>query len=188
MVKIGVVALQGAITEHVRALAQAFEDLGIAGEITLIKKTLGDIDGLILPGGESTTMASLLIKIGLDDKIRAAAETLPIMGTCAGCVLLGKSAQRVRTLGLMSMDVERNAFGRQKESFQYPVLIEGFKEPFPGVFIRAPAIRQVQGHCKALAYVNNKIVMAQEGHLIAASFHPELVTDLRVHEYFLGLI
>jgi 5'-phosphate synthase pdxT subunit len=188
MVKIGIISFQGAITEHVASLKKAFSDLGIKGETIRIKKSLGDIDALILPGGESTTIGNLLLQSGLFQEIQEAADTIPIMGTCAGCILLAKKAKGIKTLGIMDMEVERNAFGRQKESFQYPVTIQGYQKPFYGVFIRAPAINRVWRDCKKLAEVDNKIVMAQQGHHIGISFHPELVDDLRIHKYFLKLI
>jgi 5'-phosphate synthase pdxT subunit len=153
------------------------------------------VDGLTVPGGESTTISKLLVKLDLFDEIvrRSKEEQMPIMGTCAGCILLAKDGgpqaekTKSRLLALMDMTVDRNAFGRQKESFEADLRVEGMSEPFHGVFIRAPAILRTWGDCKALARYQDKIVLAREGHLIGATFHPELGGDLRIHRWFLEL-
>jgi 5'-phosphate synthase pdxT subunit len=188
MIKIGIIALQGAITEHILAVKNALRDLNRKGEVIPIKTKLPSIDGLIIPGGESTTISHLLQKSGLFWDIQERASSLPIMGTCAGCILLAQQATGIKTLGVMHMEVERNAFGRQKDSFQYPLKIRGFKETFQGIFIRAPVIRRVWNNCQPLAWIDDKIVMAKEKHFLAAVFHPELAKDLRIHQYFLEMI
>jgi 5'-phosphate synthase pdxT subunit len=188
MIKIGIVALQGAITEHILAVKNALHDLNKDGKVIPIKTKFPAIDGLIIPGGESTTISHLLEKSGLFWEIQERASSLPIMGTCAGCILLAQQAKGIKTLGVMHMEVERNAFGRQKDSFQYPLKIHGFKESFPGIFIRAPVIRRVWNNCRPLASIDDKIVMAKEKHFLAVAFHPELAPDLRLHQYFLKML
>jgi len=188
MIKIGIVALQGAITEHILAVKNALHSLNIDGKVIPIKTKLPTIDGLIIPGGESTTISHLLEKSGLLWGIQKRASSLPIMGTCAGCILLAQQENGIKTLGVMHMEVERNAFGRQKNSFQYPLKIHGFEESFPGVFIRAPVIRRVWNNCRPLAWIDDKIVMAKEKHFLAVAFHPELASDLRIHQYFLKML
>jgi 5'-phosphate synthase pdxT subunit len=159
-------------------------------------KDLEGVQALAIPGGESTTISKLLIKFGLFDEIVTRAERgMPILGTCAGLVLLAKRGDDevartgTRLLGLMDMAVDRNAFGRQKESFEAEVAIDipgpEFRKPFPAVFIRAPAITKVWGRCKALAKVGEVIVLAEQGHLLAAAFHPELTHDTRLHRRLL---
>jgi 5'-phosphate synthase pdxT subunit len=151
-------------------------------------------DGLIIPGGESTTISRILVHAGLHEVIlqRIKKSTIVLMGTCAGCVLLAKelTEQRddVRLLEAMDMQVMRNAFGRQKESFERSVKIKGFTSPFPAVFIRAPLITKVWGSCKVLATVDKEIIMARQDNYLALSFHPELTNDLRVHRYFLQML
>ena len=186
--KIGVIAYQGAIEEHRDALEKAMKKMGKKGEVFLIKEKLEDIDALVIPGGESTTILHLMKKKGIFDGIKKIAEDIPIMGTCAGCILLAKEANELETLKIMNMEVERNAFGRQKESFQCSLTIEKFDKLFPAVFIRAPLIKKVWGNCKALARIGEGIVMAQEENKIALAFHPELTDDLRIHQYFLEMI
>jgi len=151
-------------------------------------------DGVIIPGGESTTISRILMNSGLYNALlrRMKKETIALMGTCAGCVLLAKELteprEDVHLLGAMEMQVERNAFGRQKESFERQVNITGFSSPFPAVFIRAPLITNVWGECKVLARVEQEIVMARQDNYLALSFHPELTNDLRVHRYFLQML
>ena len=194
---IGVVGIQGAVSEHVESVERMLSADGLKGSAAWVRKSedLSRCDALILPGGESTTISKLLRKFELADGIRKRAqEGMPIMGTCAGCILLakdaGEQARRTGTelLDLMNMKVERNAFGRQKESFQAPVDFKGLDSPFPAVFIRAPSILEVENNCKALARFDGKIIAAQQENLLALSFHPELSNDLRLHQYFLDMI
>ncbi|HEY3420361.1 MAG TPA: pyridoxal 5'-phosphate synthase glutaminase subunit PdxT [Methanomassiliicoccales archaeon] len=195
--KAGVVSVQGAAPEHVAAMRAAMANLGIAGEVVQVRKAK-DLEGvscLVLPGGESTTISKLLRRFDLFDRIiDLANEGLPIMGTCAGCVLLSKEGdeqvERTETelLKLMDMAVDRNAFGRQRESFEVPLTINGMDTPFPAVFIRAPLITKVWGKCEVLATHASSIVMAKQNNLIALSFHPELSDDTRIHEMLLKIV
>ncbi len=195
--RIGVIGVQGDVSEHVDAVARAMKEYGFQGEALAVRrrKDLDRIDGLTIPGGESTTISKLLLKLDLFDEIvrRATQEGMPILGTCAGCILLAKDggvqAEKTgsRLLGLMDMAVDRNAFGRQKESFEADLEVKGLDRPFHGVFIRAPAIVRTWGRCTPLASYEDKIVLAREGHLIGAAFHPELSNDFRIHRWFLDL-
>lgn len=151
-------------------------------------------DALIIPGGESTTISRILINSGMHDVIRERMNqnNIPLMGTCAGCVLLAKeltdTKADVRLLQAMDMQVERNAFGRQKESFERTIAIKGFTIPYNAVFIRAPIITKIWGTCEVLASVGKEIVMARQNNYLALSFHPELTDDLRIHRYFLDML
>jgi 5'-phosphate synthase pdxT subunit len=196
--RIGVIGVQGDVSEHVDAVARAMKDFGFPGEAFAVRRRedLDRVDGLTIPGGESTTISKLLVKLNLFDEIvrRASAEAMPILGTCAGCILLAKDggvqAKKTgsRLLALMDMAVDRNAFGRQKESFEADLDVAGLDRPFHGVFIRAPAILRTWGGCKALATHEDKIVLARQGNLIGAAFHPELSGDFRIHRWFLELV
>lgn len=195
--KIGVVAHQGAVSEHIDTLKKLFLQENIDGRAIEIrtKEALKDLRGLIIPGGESTTISKLLKQTEMREDIRTLAkEGLPIFGTCAGCILLAKEGdEEVRKsqtdlLQLMDMKVTRNAFGRQKESFETDLTIQGLKEPFKAVFIRAPAILKVWGNCKIISEFEEKTVMAKQNNLLAASFHPELTDDMRIHTLFLDMI
>jgi 5'-phosphate synthase pdxT subunit len=171
--------------------------LGVKGAVVSVRRPsdLEEVSCLVIPGGESTTISKLLRRFELHDRIvRMAEEGVPMMGTCAGCVLLAKEGDAevektgTRLLGLMDMGVDRNAFGRQRESFEAPLDIAGLEAPFPGVFIRGPVIRKVWGDCKVLSSYGDKIVMARQGNMLALSFHPELSGDSRVHEMLLKMI
>ena len=187
-VKIGVVGIQGAISEHIHAIKRALEKEKIHGDTIVVKQPaeLNSIDALIIPGGESTTISRFLYQSGLHKKILEIIErkNLPVMGTCAGCVLLAKKISNsngdVKLLNLMNVQVKRNAFGRQKVSFEKQIQINGFDEPYTAVFIRAPAIEKTWNNCEPLAKIGDKIVMAQQGNLLAIPFHPELTDDLRI--------
>jgi 5'-phosphate synthase pdxT subunit len=193
---IGVIGIQGAISEHVTTIKNALKKTNTPGNVFVIrhKEKIKEIDALVLPGGESTIISRVLYKTGLHDTIleRITEENLSIMGTCAGCVLLAKeitdTAKDVKLLKTMDMQVQRNAFGRQKESFEQNIQIKGFTRPYNAVFIRAPAITKVWGKCRVLAEIDEKIVMVRQENILALSFHPELTDDLRVHEYFLKMI
>lgn len=172
-------------------------ELGMRGSVITIRRPeeLEQASCVIIPGGESTTISKLLLRSGLRDPIvRRAEEGMPLMGTCAGCVLLAKEGDdEVRKtgtelLGLMDMAVDRNAFGRQRESFEAPLEIEGMDRPFPGVFIRGPVIRRVWGDCRPLAHHGEKIIMARQGSMLALSFHPELSGDNRIHRALLEML
>jgi len=195
--RIGVIGVQGDVSEHVDAVGRAIRESGQAGEAIAVRRPadLARVDGLTIPGGESTTISKLLVKLGLFDEIvrRATEEAMPIMGTCAGCILLAKEAglqaekTRTKLLGLMDMSVDRNAFGRQRESFEADLNVEGLQGPFHCIFIRAPAILRTWGDCKPLSRYQDRIVLARQRNLIGAAFHPELSGDLRIHRVFLDL-
>ncbi|MFH1447484.1 MAG: pyridoxal 5'-phosphate synthase glutaminase subunit PdxT [Candidatus Micrarchaeota archaeon] len=186
--KIGVIGIQGAVSEHIRIVELLGHDAvwinGPGG--------LEGVSGIIIPGGESTTIGRLMIKACLFDAVRKRALAgMPVYGTCAGMVMLSKKGggQVKRTgqklLGLMDIEVERNAFGGQRESFE-KVLDVGRIKGFQCVFIRAPAVKRVWGSANVLARVNGKIVAVEQGNLLATSFHPELTDDTRIHEYFIS--
>ena len=195
-VSIGVLGIQGAISEHITSMTNTLKETNTSGEVFFVKykKEIDDIDALILPGGESTTISKNLYKSDLHDAIikRIEENSLPIMGTCAGCVLLAKELvdnnKDVKLLHAMDMQVERNAFGRQRESFEKNIDINGFSSTYTAVFIRAPLIKKVWGKCEVLAEMDKKIVMARQDKFLALSFHPELIDDLRIHRYFLDMI
>jgi len=193
---IGVIGIQGAISEHINIMKKALKETSTPGKVTAIKnkQQLDDIDALIIPGGESTTISKILFNSDLHDiiskKIRN--ENLPVMGTCAGCILLASETNEknddVKLLNAMDMQVNRNAFGRQKESFEKQININGFEQPYNAIFIRAPVIEKTWGKCKILSKIGEKIVMTRQGNFLALSFHPELTDDLRVHKYFLKML
>ena len=195
--RVGVVAVQGDVSEHVDAALRAITAGGFSGEAIPVRRPedLARVDALTIPGGESTAISKLLVKAGLfDDIVRRAHEGMPVLGTCAGCILLAKEGDRqvsgtqTRLLGLMDMAVDRNAFGRQRQSFEAEVEVSVLDRPFRGVFIRAPAITRTWGDCTPLAKLGDRIVLARQGHLVGSTFHPELSGDLRIHEWFLGLV
>ncbi len=196
--RIGVIGVQGDVSEHVDAVARAMKEYGKAGDAIPVRRLadLEGVDALTIPGGESTTISKLLVNLGLFDEIlrRATQESMPIMGTCAGCILLSKDAgiqaerTKTRLLGLMDMAVDRNAFGRQRQSFEADLTVDGLESPFHCVFIRAPAILRTWGDCQPLARYDDKIVLARQGSFIGSAFHPELSGDLRIHRRFLDLV
>ncbi|WP_219834775.1 pyridoxal 5'-phosphate synthase glutaminase subunit PdxT [Paenibacillus sp. R14(2021)] len=184
--KIGVLALQGAVAEHIRSIEAA------GGEGVAVKRTeeLHELDGLIIPGGESTTIGKLMRKYGFIDAVRLFSEQgKPIFGTCAGLIVLAEriEGQEDVHLQLMDMTVARNAFGRQRESFETDLTIKGITEPVRAVFIRAPLIKEVSPEVDVLSTYNGEIVTARQGHLLVSSFHPELTDDYRLHAYFLEM-
>ena len=192
MKALGVLNLQGGVVEHLDHL----ERLGISARPVKEEADLQDLAGLIIPGGESTCLSRLLRIFALDEVIKREFDRgMKIWGTCAGAILLSKDARRAQPLlGLMDITVARNAFGRQVDSFEADLDIPklkqatGTKDPYHAVFIRAPIIESVYGEVKVLASLPDKrIVAAQQGHLLATSFHPELTNDTRFHEYFLSL-
>ncbi len=187
--RIGVLAAQGAFAEHIATLRKLKVD---ARPVRLPSELVG-LDGLIIPGGESTAISRLIIDYDLAEKIKNLAESgLPILGTCAGLILLAKeiSNSKAKPLGLMDITVRRNAFGRQRESFEAELTIPALGEkPFPGVFIRAPLIEQVNGKVEVLARLNKgTIVAARQETLLAAAFHPELTDDPRFHKHFVDIV
>lgn len=198
MMRIGVLGLQGAFTEHVDAVRASFAKAGIEGTVATVrrKEELASLDGLIMPGGESTTISKLLRAFDLHELLvrRATDEDFPILGTCAGMILLSSEGDGqvektdTRLLGLMDMSVNRNAFGRQRESFEASLDIKGFEGPVPGVFIRAPAITRTWGGCEPLGQLGEHIIAARQKNRLALAFHPELTGDTRVHEAFVNLV
>jgi 5'-phosphate synthase pdxT subunit len=186
--RIGVLAIQGDFAEHIVMLAR----LGAETAEVRLPAHLNGLDGLIMPGGESTTIGKLAVDFGLLDPLRAFGKTHPIWGTCAGAIFLSKDARRDQPLlGLMDITVKRNAFGRQVDSFEADLTIPELGEggPYHAIFIRAPIIESVQGDTKILSKLSDgRIVAAQQGNLLATSFHPELTDDVRFHEFFLSLV
>lgn len=186
MTQIGVLALQGDFQEHVKAL----EVIGAQPVEVRLAHQLDNLDGLIIPGGESTTLRKLADAYGMMDPLRRFGVARPIWGTCAGAILLARHIEGQEThLGLMDITVRRNAFGRQIDSFVANVVIDDDKVPFPAVFIRAPIIVSVEPGVTVLARLSdNQIVAVQQDHLLATSFHPELTRDVRFHQRFLNLV
>jgi 5'-phosphate synthase pdxT subunit len=190
VMKIGVLALQGAFIEHLHMLQR----LGVEGAEVRLPQELHDLDGLIIPGGESTTIGKLATMYQLIEPLRRFSDAKPLWGTCAGMILMAKQAGIDQPLlGLMDIVVERNAFGRQKESFEEDLYVEvlenGAFKPFRGVFIRSPRLVEVRGEAVEIARLANGVpVAAQQNNLLVTAFHPELTTDTRFHQHFLNLI
>ena len=187
--RIGVLASQGAFAEHIAVLRQ----LEIDTVPVRLPHQLTRLDGLIIPGGESTSIGQLMLSYNLMSKIRNLARNgLPILGTCAGMILLANqvSDMIIESVGVMSIKVRRNAFGRQKDSFETELSIPALGEkPFPGIFIRAPAIEQANSDVEIIARLaDGTSVAARQGKLLACAFHPELTDDLRFHKYFLNIV
>jgi len=191
-VKVGVLALQGAFLEHQKIL----ESLAVDSSQVRLPSDLSGLDGLIIPGGESTTIGKLAVDFGLMDPLRSFAMNHAVWGTCAGSILLSKDARRSQPLlEIMDIQVDRNAFGRQVDSFEIDLEIPALAKvsktnpPFHAIFIRAPLIESVTGEAESLAELpNGKIVAARQGKWLATSFHPELTPDDRFHRYFLEMI
>ena len=190
--KIGVLALQGDFAEHIAMLKR----INVEAVEVRLPEHLKGLDGLIIPGGESTTIGKLAVAYKLMEPLKQFGQRHAIWGTCAGAIFLSKDVSRNQPLlGLMNIKVERNAFGRQVDSFEadldVPELKQatGTKEDYHAVFIRAPIIESVGGEAKVLATApDGRIVAAQQGHFLATSFHPELTDDTRFHKYFLSLV
>lgn len=187
--KIGVLASQGAFAEHITKLHQ----LGVEAVPVRLPEELEGVDGLIIPGGESTSIGRLMRDYKLTNEIRDRAQKgLPVFGTCAGMIILAKKSSDAypEPLGLIDISVRRNAFGRQRESFEAELSVPALGEkPFPGVFIRAPLIERANSQVKILAKLaDGTIVAARQGKLLALAFHPELTDDLRFHQYFLDIV
>ncbi len=202
-VQIGVLAVQGDVLEHVNMMNEVLEKKGIKSKTILVRKPeqIEQLDGLIIPGGESTVMSRLVSEMRFDNKLvntirEKVKNGMAILGTCAGTIMLSKTSKdhvvkdfSQVLLELMDINVIRNKYGRQQVSFELPISIEGFgKQPFPGVFIRAPVITSVGKNVDILARNSEEIFAAKQGKLLAATFHPELTDDIRFHEYFLDLI
>ena len=184
--KIGVLALQGSFQEHITALKKC----GVKTVLVRLPNDLDYINGLIIPGGESTTIGKLMEEYQLDKAIkRRYEEGMPIYGTCAGAILLAKDiiSSKQPKLSLMDISIKRNNYGRQIDSFEASLpIFEG--KPFKGIFIRAPIIDSLHDGCKVLAEFENKPVLIQQHNLLASTFHPELTNDLRIHKYFINIV
>ena len=194
MVTVDILALQGDVAEHVRAL----EESGARAVLVRRQSELDAVDGLVIPGGESTTMSNLLLSFGLFDPLsKKIADGMPVYGTCAGMIMLathildGRDDQR--SFAAIDMVVRRNAFGRQVDSYEEDLVIEGIEgAPFPAVFIRAPWVESVGNDVQVLAHAGNlsdgPIVAVRSGHAMATSFHPEIGSDWRFHDLFVRMI
>jgi 5'-phosphate synthase pdxT subunit len=188
-VNIGVLGLQGAFACHLDTLS----DLGVVGRRIRRPDDLDGIDGIVLPGGESTTMSNLLISSGLFEPLRSALRSgLPAFGTCAGLILLARNVLDGRAdqvnFGSLDVTVRRNGYGRQVDSFESDLLVEGLERPFHAVFIRAPVIEEVATSVTVLATVDGRPVLVREGRVLASSFHPELTPDVRIHQLFIEMV
>lgn len=187
MVKIGVLGLQGAVREHVKSVEASDAEAVVVKRI----EQLEEIDGLILPGGESTTMRRLIDKYAFMEPLRTFAKSgKPMFGTCAGMILLAKTliGYEEAHIGAMDITVERNAFGRQKDSFEAALSMKGVGEDFIGVFIRAPYVVDVADNVEVLSKHGNRMVAVRQDQFLAASFHPELTDDHRVTAYFVEMV
>jgi 5'-phosphate synthase pdxT subunit len=183
----GVVAVQGDVSEHADAVRRAADAHGESADVREIRTSgvVPDCDVLLLPGGESTAISRLLAREAIDDEIRAhVADGKPLLATCAGLIVASTDANddRVDTLDVLDVTVDRNAFGRQVDSFEAPLDIAGFDEPFPAVFIRAPVIDEVGEDVDVLASWDDRPVAVRDGPVVGTSFHPELTEDYRVHD------
>ena len=186
--KVGVLALQGDFAEHAKSL----ETVGAEPAQVRLPHDMANIDALIIPGGESTTIARLIEVFGLAKEIKGrVVDGMPTWGTCAGMIVLARSLieDRPQPLGLMDIRVQRNAYGRQVDSFEADIPVPALGNgPFQAVFIRAPSIEEIGPEVRPLALLNGRqVVAAQEGRVMVTAFHPELTTDTRFHAYFLSL-
>jgi 5'-phosphate synthase pdxT subunit len=187
---LGVLAVQGDFAEHAAMLRRADADVVVREVRT--PSDLRDLDGLIVPGGESTTIGKLLVAYGLEQPIRRAAEDgMPVWGTCAGMILLARDivgGEPDGRIGLMDLTVQRNAFGRQVDSFEVDLPFVGLDRPLHAVFIRAPLVQRVGPDAEALAVLDDgRVVAARQGNLLATAFHPELTPDTRLHAWFIKM-
>ena len=187
MVRAGVIAVQGDVSEHADAIRRAAERHDEECDIVEIRKggLVPDCDVLLVPGGESTTISRLLEREGIDEEVRDhVAADKPVLATCAGLIVLSRDAKddRVATLGLVDATVDRNAFGRQVDSFEAPLDVAGLDDPFPAVFIRAPLIDEVGPDVEVLAEWEGRPVAIRDGPVVGTSFHPELTDDSRLHD------
>ncbi len=193
--RVAVIGVQGAVEEHVLATKRAMKRLGIEGEVVATRRhgVVSKSDAVIIPGGESTTISRLMFRDSIaQEVIELAKEGKPVMGTCAGLILLSKHGDeqvektRTKLLGLLDVWIKRNAFGRQRESFQVKLNVKHIGE-FEAVFIRAPAIVKVGEGVEVLATFKDYIVAVQQENILGLAFHPELTEDTRIHEYFLKM-
>ncbi|NOY10940.1 MAG: pyridoxal 5'-phosphate synthase glutaminase subunit PdxT [Archaeoglobi archaeon] len=194
--RVAVVGVQGDVEEHVEITRKAMERLGLDGEVVATRKSgvVSESDAVILPGGESTTISKLIWRDGIAEEIlELARDGRPVMGTCAGLIVLAKHGDeqvektRTKLLGLLDVKVKRNAFGRQRESFEAELDFKGIGR-YNAVFIRAPAVEWVGEGVEVLARFEDKIVAVRQKNVVGLAFHPELTEDTRIHEFFLSLI
>ena len=187
--RIGVIALQGDVERHVDALRRVAE--GVETVEVRTPEDLARVERAILPGGESTTVGLLMRRYGLGDALqRAATEGMPLWGTCMGMILLAQNVEsrpEQYTLGVLDIDVRRNAFGTQVHSFETAVSVTGLEETVTGVFIRAPVVTRLGPGVEAVARYEDQIVAVRQGEILGTSFHPELTDDARLHEWFMAL-
>ena len=188
-VLVGVLALQGAFDAHVQRLTE----LGLESRLVKNTSDLVDLDGIILPGGESTTMSNLLVASDLGVELsKHLHDGLPVFGTCAGMIMMARTIHDGRpdqiSLDAMDIQVRRNGYGRQNDSFEQDISITSLDSPFHALFIRAPVIESIGHDVEVLASIDERPVLVRQAYALASSFHPELVTDLRVHEIFLSII
>jgi len=196
---IGVLSLQGDVTENIASTKIALSELHETGQVTEVKTPdqISKLDGLIIPGGESTMIGQLSLINGSLKKIKEKINSgMPVFGICAGLILLSKNAKD-RVIGstdqplldLLNVDVERNSFGRQRDSFEAEISMDSINIPkFNGVFIRAPSIPEVGDNVDIIAKFNEKIVAVKQGNILATAFHPELTTDVSLHKFFVKIL
>ncbi len=198
-INVGILAVQGDVAENILATRMAIEELGMEGIVTEVKtpEQISDLDGLIIPGGESTVIGTLSLVNGSLKKIKEKiASGMPVFGICAGMIILSKKAKdRVvgemdqPLLDFLDIKIERNAFGRQKDSFESEISIDKIGvSKFPGVFIRAPSIIETGKDVEILSKFNEKIIAVKQGNVIGTAFHPELTGNISLHKYFVSLI
>jgi 5'-phosphate synthase pdxT subunit len=198
-INIGILAVQGDVAENVLATKMAIEELGMEGIVTEVKtpEQISDLDGLVIPGGESTVIGTLSLVNGSLKKIKEKiASGMPVLGICAGMIVLSKKAKdRVvgemdqPLLDFLDVKIERNTFGRQKDSFESEISMDKIGiSKFPGVFIRAPSIMEAGKDVEILSKFNEKIIAVKQGNIIGTAFHPELTGDISLHKYFVSLI
>lgn len=188
--RVGVIGVQGDVSEHREALREAGDALGVDVDTVVVRGSgvVPDVDALVVPGGESTTISRLLQREGIASEIREhAGSGKPVLATCAGLIVMSSDSgdERVRELGVVDCGVERNAFGRQKESFEADVEVEGLGAAFHAVFIRAPVVERVGDGVDVLARFDGSVVAVRDGGVLGTSFHPELTGDYRLHEMVL---
>lgn len=196
---IGVLAVQGDVAENIRTTKEALQELDESGSVIAVKtpEQIAKLDGLIIPGGESTMIGQLSLVNGSLKQVKEKIEAgMPVLGICAGLILLSKNAKdRIvgnmdqPLLDLLDVKVERNSFGRQRESFEAEISMDSLNIPkFEGVFIRAPSISEMGNDVEVISKFNEKIVAVKQGNILATAFHPELTSDSSLHQYFVNMI
>ena len=196
---IGILALQGDVTENFMSTMLAMNELGVDGSVSQVKTPdqISALDGLIIPGGESTMMGQLSMVNGAMNALKEKIESgLPVLGICAGMILLSKNSKdrvvgstKQPLLDALDVEIERNSFGRQKDSFEAEISLDNMDIPsFQGVFIRAPAVLHTGSDVETLAKFDEKIIAVKQGNIIATSFHPELTKDVSIHRHFVEMV